>query len=478
MNALRLGSALSTLVLAGTEAQLWDGEGRLLGALGAESPGPSRRRAWAAVLRELLPREARVQILVRDGELEVECQEAPYLSPRECQEALRRFSAAGSASHLDWACVLDADPLAEGGHRLWIVKQDRRLMEDAVEALASIGAVPVFATAWPRAFLASLPPGASTRFVLALEQGLGRILLFEGRSLLLTRMFRLPEEIRIADLDEAGEEILAVLLGEELARTLQFVKQKFRGVAVRQLELMGLPEALPDLEARLRRALNLELKGLPGLLESRLLAGMASERGARHVLNLLPAEVQDARKLRLLRLTVWSAAAVVCLGLLGGQALLNREGRALERAVDEARESRDRRVRLLAEAEGVARLRAGLLRVRLAERMQKASAERIEALGLLLFRVPEGMTLDRVSLLPSPGGADLRLEVEGSALTRKAFSVGPLAEYLARLNAHAGLQMEPLQEVSVSDRISVQGGREADSRERAVTRFRLKGVVR
>jgi len=59
------------------------------------------------------------------------------------------------------------------------------------------------------------------------------------------------------------------------------------------------------------------------------------------------------------------------------------------------------------------------------------------------------------------------------ARTRGAFSVGPLARYLGQVSAHPGIQLEPLREVVVSDRIPSTGG----TVERAVTRFRLGGVA-
>jgi hypothetical protein len=73
-------------------------------------------------------------------------------------------------------------------------------------------------------------------------------------------------------------------------------------------------------------------------------------------------------------------------------------------------------------------------------------------------------------------GADLSqtFKVEGSAVTRSAFSVGALAAYLDRLAQEPGLKLQPLQGVGVADRSAETGAGDA---EQAVTRFNLEGTA-
>jgi hypothetical protein len=478
MNPLHLASTCFTLLIEDRGAKLWDAEGQLLAMLPEVSAGETDKSIWGELLREHLPKGAEVQILVARGNLDIQCQAAPYLSVREQGEVVRRLvHADGPEQTGNFAYAFDGDPLAEGGHRLWVARHPAEEMEAWLAALSYAGASLVFATPWMRAFLAGMEGDASMHFYLALEPAGGRLLLYRGRELILMRMraFPLPEGLDLYDLDDASSEILAEVVLEEASRTIQFIKQKHRSIALEDLHIVGLPALPTPLVARLERGLRLAIKSAGPSLPAFLLRGMDRERSHKGGLNLVPVHIQDARRIHLLRITVWTAAVCMLLGLGAAQAILMQNERSLKQTLASSEVARDQRRRLTQEAERVGKLRFGMLRLRHAEQRQKDSLEQLERLGITLFDVPLGITLDKVNVTQVPGdGIRFRFEISGTALTSRRLSVGPLADYLQRLENHAGMQLDPLREVSVSDRTAL-AGQAVGLTERAITRFKLSG---
>jgi len=476
MNALRLASPLYTLLIEDRGAQLWDAEGRVLARLPEVSPGGTVKEVWGEILKEQLPKDAKVQMLLAKGNLEIMCQAAPYLSSREQNDVvLRLVHADGPGQLWNYAFAFDGDPQAEGGHQLWVAWHPEREMEDWLEALVYAGASLVFATAWQRAFLSGMEGDSPIRFYLALESGSGRLLLFHGRELVLMRAFRLPEELDLFDLDDAGSEILTEIVVEEASRTIQFIKQKHRGIALEDMHIVGLPQLPAPMVDRLGRGSRLAVKHAGPFLPAFLLRGLDKERSHAGGLNLVPIHIQDATRLRLLRFTVWVAAAFMVLGLGAAQLILMQNERSLKQILVLAEGARDQRRRLTQEAELAGKLRFGLIRLRHAEQRQKGSIEQLERLGITLFGVPKGITLDKVDVTQLPGdGIRFRFEISGTALTGQRFSVGPLADYLRRLGNHPGMQLDPLRDVSVSDRTAISGQTQGPT-DRAITRFKLSG---
>jgi len=476
MTALHLSSSPYTLLIEERGAKLWNPEGRFLVSLPDVPAGLPKRREWGEVLKEHLPAKAKVQLLLTQSNLDIQCQEVPYLSAKEQRDVSGRIASAQAAGETyNAAHALDRDPNADGGHQLWVVSHPALDMQEWVAALSFAGAELVFATPWQRAFLAALDQDSPAGLFLALESGTGRLIFFKGRSLVLMRTFRLPEDIDLEDPRDDGAELLLELVAEETARTVQFIKQKHRGIAFEELQIVGLPEIPTALVERLGRGLHLAVKGLAPLLSAFLLRGMQREKGRKDGLNLVPLEIQEALKLRLLRLSVWIAAAVM-LALLGAaQIYLSSSESNYRSALRQAETARDQRKTLAQEAAKASRLRFGLLRLRCAEQRQSASLEHLEALGLALFEVPSGLVLEKVEIAQAPGDPlSHRFTVEGTALTRKRFSAGPLAVYLARLHAFPDMHLDPLQDISVSDRASVD---KSLTPEQAIIRFKLTGVA-
>lgn len=478
MNALRLSAALYTLLVEDQGAELWDGEGRVLARLPELLPGQSARQRWGQLLQEHLPREAKVQFLVAKGNLEIQCQGAPYLSSREQREVAERMLQEEAQGQV-WnsAFSFDADPQADGGHQVWVAGHPEADMEAWLTALEVPAASLVFATPWQRAFLAGMDGDQGIRFYLAAERGSCRLLLFHGRELVLMRAFRLPEDIDPAELAPEDLDLFSEIVIEEASRTVQFIKQKYRSLVLENLHLVGLPTLPPALAERLGRSVHLGVKLAGPSLPAFLLRGLERERARKGGLNLVPLHIQDALRLRVLRLTVWSAAALLVLGLGAAQVLMLRNERELGKILIAAEAAKEQRRRLTEEAEQVGKLRLGLIRVRHAEARQKAAAELLEDLGLRVFEVPSGITLEKVEVTQVPGEPlRYRFEILGTALTRQSFSMGPLADYLRRLERHPGMKLDPLGEVSVSDRTAVTGGTQGPT-DRAVTRFKLTGVA-
>lgn len=475
--ALRILSSPYTLVFEDQGAKVWDGDGQVLAELPDALPGATRRRAWGEILAGCLPKNAKVQILFAHGKVEIDCQDVPYLSPRERRDVAQRVTLTqNSPETKNLALALDVDPNAEGGHQLWIARHPEAEMQDCLGALAFAGAGLVFATAWQRAFRAAVPDELPAQIFLALESSLGRLVVFHGRGLLLMRAFRLPPGIDLEALDEAGGELLTEVVVEEAARTLQFVKQKYRGMTFEALNVVGLADSPAHLIERLGRGLRLKIASFAPSLPEFLLRGMAREK-EHGGLNLVPMEIQEALKLRVLRGAVWGAAAVILLLLGGAQGLLMRDEARLKQDLAQAEIAKLQRQKLVEEAAEAGRQRLGMIRLKRAEARQKASTEHLAQVGVLLFEVPPGISLEKVELAQIPGEAiRFHFEVTGSAITHKAFSVGPLAEYVGHLGKHPGMQLEPLREISVSDRTPING-RTLGASEMAVTRFKLLGVT-
>lgn len=473
--ALGRSAPLFTLWLTGQRAELWDASGRVLVALEPWLPvEPSERVAWVEALKQHLPKHAPVQLIFATETSEVVCQEAPYLAPREQRAVAERLIAATRpAESMVVAPLLERDVLAEGGHQLWACAHPEREVRLWISVLTSAGANVLFATPWERAYGAAQDTEEPTALHAVVEAGQGRILVFKGRGLLLARSFALPAEVDLGRLDAVDADLLAETLGEEATRVLQFVKQKHRGIAFESVGIVGLSELPEALVERLGRGLRLTVSLVEPSFRQRLLRGCTREWHHRG-LNLLPQDILEARQRRAFRMAVWTAVAAIWVGVSGVYLVLTREERALQQALLQAQQAREQRRVLKEAAERAGALRLGILRLRKAEARQADVTERIERLGLVLFQVPDGITLERVEVVALPGDASrFRWEVEGVARTQGGFSVGPLARYLNQVAAHPGMQLEPLREVKVSDRVPSDGGRV----EHAVTRFRMAGVA-
>jgi hypothetical protein len=295
---------------------------------------------------------------------------------------------------------------------------------------------------------------------------MGRLVFFRGPSLILQRSFRLSEGL-------TQEEILELSV-EETARTLQFYKQKFRGPVPGNLVVVGaatLPEALD----RRLQAMGLTTSCASESLDEILLRGLALERSG-HGLDLRPGHVQEAHRRRTLKaVLVLTSVALLAAFILGGGLVRTRE-KALEA---EATRVEAELARRLAADQGRLRVvaaRVPLLRLRAAEQRQAQSTERLSRLATTLLGAPLGLELQKVEIQQHPGQeAELAFQVSGTALTESSFSVGPLAGYVSSLQRLPGLSLDPLREVSVSDRI-VAG--EPETPTRALTRFALSGRLR
>lgn len=440
-------SKVLTLLVTHPGARLFDGDGALM----EELAGPGDLRAE-------LPPKAAVQVLLDHPQLNVSCHEVPRLSPREQREAQGRLAAVQADQ--EGAQALEVDPLAQGGHVLWLASQPRKVLEPWLEALTEAGARPLIAMPWQRAFLAALPQDRPGALYLLLEPGAGRLLFFQGRSLRFLRAFPLPEPLEPRP------------LAEELSRLRQFIQLKNRGIALRTLSVLGLPEALGAAMEEVARTLGLELELLAQAPTPFLLDGADRERHHKGALDLLPLAIREARRRRLFRALVWTAAGGLFLLTAGTKFFMAHHEAALAREAARAELARAEREVLAREGEEAARLRFPLLRLRWAENRQVKAAEAMEQLGLRLFQVPEGVTLEKVEVHQLPGGGQ-RFVLEGSAVTRGGFSMGALAAYFNHLAAHPHLVLEPLREVAVVDRAAAEGRKP----ERALTRFRLEGTV-
>lgn len=464
------GSRLHTLLVLDQGALLLDGAGEPLLELpeGAET---------APALRQALPAKAAVQLIFANSRVAVRCLDTPALTRREQAEVRQRLArAAPVQDEANAATALDPDPMADGGHVLWLASQPRREMDHWLELLAQASATPVAALPWQRALLAAGRQEAGHALYLTLEPGTGRLLFFRGRNLRFTRMFPLPPALDHRPWNPEATREFCRVAGEELGLLLQFIQQKQRGADLATLFTVGLgPTPGPEVEA-MAQGLGLTLESLGPDLPAFLVAGAGRERQRKGWLDLIPLAVREARRRRTLRTVVRiSAAAMILLGG-GAKVLLARAEAALEREAVRAESALAQRQEVIRQGDAAARLRFGLLRVRRAEARQKQATEQLEQLGLSLFQAPEGVELQKVEISQLPGD-DLRLrfQLDGSARTLGGFSLGALAAYFSHLAGRPGLKLEPLRQVTVVDQRGAEGP--APAPEQAVTRFHLGGTA-
>jgi hypothetical protein len=402
-----------------------------------------------------------------DSRLALRCEDAPHLTARECRDVHARLLAAtGGAEPRNTAEALEPDPLAEGGHVLWAASHPRREMDAWLDAIHAAGGRPDYAIPWQRAFLAAVQPGTAGNLFLTVEPGCGRLLFFLGRSLRYVRVFPLPGNV-----DDASP--LCVAVSREAARLVQFVQQRHRGTSLESLALVGLGEGpSPELVAA-AGALGLGLANLAPDLTAFLLEGAARERRRKGGMDLIPEDVREARRRRIFRTIVWTAAVALAGLCAGAKAVLLYQESTLVREAARAEAAAAERQAYARAGDEAARLRFGLLRIRWAEARQKDMLERLERLGLRLFRAPEGVQLQQVEI-GQKAAEELpqRFSVEGVALTRGAFSMGSLADYFSQLSACPDVKLDPLRDVSVVD------GGGTGPREKALTRFHFTGGSR
>jgi len=445
-------------------------DGKALGIMPDYKPGPGRRAAWAAALRELAVPGTEVQLLLGQLNVTVECQDAPYLSQREQREVAARLAVAeGGGQALAYAAALDPDPSAEGGHSLWVATVPRADLYDWLGALEGAGLSMVHVIPFQRALLCGLetlgelPP---SRLVLALSPGVeGHIFIFRGRSLVLVRNFRLPEQ----------ESDASELIFEEVSRLLQFFKQKQRGATFDSLFVIGASDLEAALVNRLQGGLRLSVKILADDLWSVLQQGILLERGRRNGLNLLPQEIQDAIRIKIFRGTVWIAAALMLLLMGAGLIFLIAQEKNFKNEAEGAEQRLAEREARTTEEGQIIQARLPLLRLRAAEKRQAEASQTLARISALLLKAPADIQLEKVEVFEIPGDKVAhRFTVTGLAFTENSFSVGPLAQYLNTLVREPGVVLAPVSEVSVSDRLD-EGTNKPDRK--AVTRFTLQGTA-
>ena len=460
---------LLTLLIDDQGAALYRESGQLLAILPHPEPEVPLRTLWTPVLMELAEPGAQIQFILDNAGQLVQCQDVPFLSPREQRDvAGRLFAAEMGVGELMTAAALDPDPLADGGQTLWLAGQPRSELEPWLEAIQGAGWLPVFATPLTRALLQGLDglrPSPPEAIVLAAGPGaVGHLCYFHGRALALQRSFNLPSD------PESAEEVVY----EEVSRLLQFIKQKNRDLVFPAIEVVGLPDLSAAFRSRLNNALRLDLVPLAPALWPVLLEGLVRERGHRAGLNLLPREIQEATRLRVFKGTVWAAGIVLGLLFVAGTLFLYGQELLLDREVDRAEQLLASREARVPGDERIVQVRVPLLRIKLAEQHQAKAVATLASLGCALFRAPHGIQLEKVEILESPGVVTRhRFTVTGLAFTDSGFSMGPLAQYMAGL-AQAGVVLAPGTEASTSDRV-------VDSRDKhldqlAITRFTLRGT--
>lgn len=443
-------------------------DGAPLGALPVEeASGPERRAQRVAFLRSLIPPRGLVQICVGHSRLGIECQEAPQLPAKEARVVAQRLAGGLQAAEtLLVGHCLEPDTGSRGGHVLWAAFTPAAEMNDWADAMDGAGLELVNATAWPRALLRGLPVGPDQpreRVILAVGPGQGRLLILRSHALVLLRTFRIPME--------GEEEERLALAVEETARTLQFYKQRYRGSAPAHLLLVGATALPAELETRLR-SLGLATQCQPEALVDLLHRGLQAERGSGG-LDLRPEHVQEAQRVKVLRAVLVLATVGILAAFTTGGALLRTRERLLE-----AQATKAEAALVQAQAADLARQRAmaarlPLLRLRAAEHRQAEAIARLSRLSAVLLSPPPELRLEKVEVQQaSTPGLAWSFQVSGTAVTGASFSVGPLARYLGQLQQVEGLELDPLREVSVSDRME-PGASQPDAR--AVTRFALSG---
>ena len=442
-------------------------QGQDLGLIQDAVEGAVRRTQWAEALQQLLPRGASVQACIGLSQLSIQCQETPFMPAKEARDvALRVVAAEQAGVPMLVGHALDGDGEARGGHIHWTAALPASSLNGWAAALETTGMDWIQASAWPRVLLRGLsqrPGSPRDRVVLALAQHMGRLLFFRGPALILQRTFRLPEGL-------SQEEILDLAV-EETARTLQFYKQKFRGSVPGDLLVVGALSLPEPLEQRLR-AMGLATLCATETLDEILLRGLALER-ASHGLDLRPGHVQEAHRRRTLKtVLVLASVAILAAFTLGGglvhtqERVLEAEAVRVEAELASRRASDQGRLRVVA-------ARFPLLRLRAAEQRQTQSTERLSRLASALLTAPSGLDIEKVEIQQQPGQETaFSFQVSGTAITGSSFSVGPLAGYVTDLQRLSGLSLEPLQDISVSDRM-VAG--EPGIQTRAMTRFTFSG---
>jgi hypothetical protein len=466
----RTPKPILTILVDDQGAWVRDQEGKLVGRLPDESIGVERRSAWAAMLRDAAPVGTDVQVLFGHGTLMVQCQDVPSLSAKDVRDVAARFaSASNTAVPYQTAGVTDPDARAEGGHVLWLAGIPKSEMNDWAEAIELAGLSFAYAIPTQRAMLRGMEGATdlpADRFVLTLERGYqGHLFVFHGRSLALARAFSVPED------EEAADEVVF----EEVSRLLQFYKQKNRNITFSSLYLLGMRHLSSALHNRIQGTLRLSTSVLSTDLWPLLLKGLALERARRDGLNLVPLEIQEASRNKLLKGTVWTAGVAMVLLLAGASFVLNLQQRNLRNEVDRAEESLAQREARSSEEGRVVSARLPLLQAKLAERRQFDATRSISTLAKTLLQAPEGVQLEQVEINQVAGDrVSHRFRVSGLSLTVTSFSVGPLARFVESINKLEGVQLAPITQVSVSDRISETGG---TIDQRAITRFTIEGTA-
>ena len=460
---------LLTILVDDQGAWVRDQEGKLVGRLPDAASGAQRQSAWAAALREAAPQGTEVQLLFGHSTLLVQCQEVPFLNGKEVREVASRLSSAGSvAVPHQTAGVLDTDPSAEGGHILWMAALPLPEIEDWLGAIAGAGLTFAYAIPTQRAMLRGMEDAEelpADRLVLTLERGYqGHLYVFHGRSLALARAFSVPED------EEAADEVVF----EEVSRLLQFYKQKNRGITFTNLYLLGMRHLPMALQNRIQGTLRLATAVLSTDLWPLLLKGLAAERRRKDGLNLVPLEIQEATRRKLLKGLVWTAAVLMILLFIAGGVLLYFQQLSLRFEADRAEAALAQREARSSEEGRIVEARLPLLRSKLAERRQLEATRSISHLAKALLQAPPGIQLEKVEISQLPGEKVAHhFLVVGLSLTDKTFSVGPLAVYAEAISREEGVQLAPITQVSVSDRLDESQRLD----QRAVTRFTLEGTA-
>lgn len=471
-----LGSRnICTLVLEDRGTFLWDGAGNTLATIPPMPAGPARRSAWAEALRETCQPKQEVQVFFAHGEVEVDCHEAPYLPPRERRDAALSLLIAGDPANTRHAIgvALDADPAAKGGHVLWIASYPPPDMFDAISAIEAAGLRIAYAAPVQRLLLRALDQAgvpAGDRLLLTLERGQGRIAFYRGRTLVLLRTFQIA--------DTEGSDTRDEVLFEEISRTLQYIKQRQRTSPPELLHAVGIGQLGPAFAERLQRAQRLSIKELAPASATFLLAGARVERNEAHGMDLVPKHIRDTHKRRLFRALTWGAAAALVALCLAAGATVRIQENQLSQETARAEANLEARRRILQESDEVARARMPLLRLRLAEDLQRSRSQSLGRLSAILFAAPPGVTLDTIEVREHEGAnGAFDFQVTGVALSQGSLSVAPLAQYLDQIKTLPGATLAPLQTVDVADLRPADAPPDRAPTHRAAARFTLQGMA-
>jgi hypothetical protein len=441
-----------------------DDAGAPVGMLPEGVAGPERHRAWVAALRELGGDGLEAHLVLDGPNLEVFCQDVPYLTPREQAASAGRIAVSQGGTLA--ATTLDVDPEADGGHVLWVVAAPPNDLREWSQTPVDAGLTPVHATPFFRALaqgLRAFPDLPRDKIVLTVgEGGSAHLVVFCGASLPMARVFHLQQDEEVA-----GEQVF-----EEVNRILQFFKQKNRNVTFGNLLVVGSGFLSKAIQDRLRTVLRLPVRVLAPELAPLLVRGAKLEASAKGGINLVPLDIQEARQRRVLKGFVWGSAGVM-LALLGlaGLTLLGVDRNQAAEA-DRAEQTLAAKVLASAQDERVLLARLPLIRLRMAETRQAEAQKVVGRLAAKLFQVPAGIQLERLEILETESGH--RFSVVGVASTGPDFSVGPVAQYLRGLADEPGVKLAPLRDVDVSDLSDLAKGRVAKP---AVTHFRVEGTT-